>query len=284
MPEMDGYQATTKIRSDSRFVNLPIVAMTAHATIEERQRCLAAGMIDHIAKPIDPVALLETVGRFYRAATVVAETPGLENKTRPTPAAALDMKAGLSRVAGNQALYQKLLRQFVDQQASAVEQIQEALARKDVAVAERLAHTLKGVAGNIGATQVQSAAGALEKAIRDSAPATDVQSAMQQVATALAPVIAEIGAALPATVPETPKLPATSRVVDPVESREAAVKLTTLLSDMDPAAIEHMETNHVALRPLFADTEWLAFEELVRGYAFADAHAQLEQTLREESL
>ena len=286
MPEMDGYQATTKIRSDWRFVNLPIVAMTAHATIEERQRCLAAGMIDHIAKPIDPVALLETVGRFYRAAasTVAAETPGLENKTRPTPAAALDMKAGLSRVAGNQALYQKLLRQFVDQQASAVEQIQEALLRKEVAVAERLAHTLKGVAGNIGATQVQSAAGALEKAIREGAPAKNVQSAMQQVATALAPVIAEIGAALPATVPETPKPPATNRAVDPVESREAAVKLTTLLSDMDPAAIEHMETNHAALRPLFADAEWLAFEELVRGYAFADAHAQLEQTLREESL
>ena len=63
MPEMDGYQATTKIRADPRFVNLPIVAMTAHATIEERQRCLAAGMNDHISKPIDPVGLLETVGR-----------------------------------------------------------------------------------------------------------------------------------------------------------------------------------------------------------------------------
>jgi signal transduction histidine kinase/CheY-like chemotaxis protein/HAMP domain-containing protein len=269
MPEMDGYQATTKIRSDSRFVNLPIVAMTAHATIEERQRCLAAGMIDHIAKPIDPVALLETVGRFYRAAP--AAPPALP---------VLDMKAGLSRVAGNQALYQKLLRQFVDQQASAVEQIQEALARKDVALAERLAHTLKGVAGNIGATQVQSAAGVLEKAIRDGAPATDVQSAMQHAETTLAPVIAEIGAALPATVPEAQKPPAANRVVDPVESREAAVKLTTLLSDMDPAAIEHMETNHAALRPLFADAEWPAFEDLVRGYAFADAHARLEHVLK----
>jgi two-component system sensor histidine kinase/response regulator len=269
MPEMDGYQATTKIRSDSRFVNLPIVAMTAHATIEERQRCLAAGMIDHIAKPIDPVALLETVGRFYRAAPAAPPAPPV-----------LDMKAGLSRVAGNQALYQKLLRQFVDQQASAVEQIQEALARKDVALAERLAHTLKGVAGNIGATQVQSAAGVLEKAIRDGAPATDVQSAMQHAETTLAPVIAEIGAALPATVPEAQKPPAANRVVDPVESREAAVKLTTLLSDMDPAAIEHMETNHAALRPLFADAEWPAFEDLVRGYAFADAHARLEHVLK----
>jgi two-component system sensor histidine kinase/response regulator len=68
MPEMDGHQATAKLRSDPRFTVLPIIAMTAHATIEERQRCLAAGMNDHISKPIDPGNLLETVGRFYKPA------------------------------------------------------------------------------------------------------------------------------------------------------------------------------------------------------------------------
>ena len=68
MPEMDGYQATAKLRSDARFATLPIIAMTAHATIEERQRCLAAGMNDHIAKPIDPGNLFATVGRFYAPA------------------------------------------------------------------------------------------------------------------------------------------------------------------------------------------------------------------------
>src|SRR5262249_13070078 len=75
MPEMDGYQATAKLRGDSRFGGLPIIAMTAHATIEERQRCLAAGMNDHISKPIDPAALSDTVGRFYRRpqGPVVAE-------------------------------------------------------------------------------------------------------------------------------------------------------------------------------------------------------------------
>src|SRR5512136_1998510 len=66
MPEMDGYQATAKLRADPRFSTLPIIAMTAHATLEERQRCLAAGMNDHISKPIDPGNLFETVGRFYR--------------------------------------------------------------------------------------------------------------------------------------------------------------------------------------------------------------------------
>ena len=73
MPEMDGYQATAKIRSDARFASLPIIAMTAHATIEERQRCLAAGMNDHISKPIDPAALFETVARFYKPAAAARQ-------------------------------------------------------------------------------------------------------------------------------------------------------------------------------------------------------------------
>ena len=59
MPEMDGYQATQKIRSDPRFASFPIIAMTAHATIEERQKCLDAGMNGHVSKPIDPSSLFE---------------------------------------------------------------------------------------------------------------------------------------------------------------------------------------------------------------------------------
>src|SRR5262249_12779566 len=66
MPEMDGYQATAKLRADPRFITLPIIAMTAHATIEERQRCLAAGMNDHVSKPIDPASLFDTVSKFFR--------------------------------------------------------------------------------------------------------------------------------------------------------------------------------------------------------------------------
>jgi CheY-like chemotaxis protein len=75
MPEMDSYQATARIRSEPRFANLPIVTMTAHAAIEERQCCLAAGMNDHVSKPIDPTALFETVGRFYKPAAG-PERPG----------------------------------------------------------------------------------------------------------------------------------------------------------------------------------------------------------------
>src|SRR4030095_13762945 len=191
MPGMDGYQATARLRSDVSFVTLPIIAMTAHATIEERQRCLAAGMNDHVAKPIDPDNLFETVGRFYKPGAAAAPADARADSTSPQPAdnlpaiAGLDTKDGLSRVGGNRVLYMKLLRQFIEQHAHTVEQVSDALAKGDTALAERHAHTLKGVAGNIGSTQVQSTAGALEKAIRDRAAATNVDAAQRHLAGAL---------------------------------------------------------------------------------------------------
>src|SRR5213075_1558177 len=167
MPEMDGYQATAKLRSDARFAALPIIAMTAHATIEERQRCFASGMNDHISKPIDPNSLFETVARYYRsgpetsasvpaiaitsystsntAGVAVAESRA--DKLEMPPVEGLDSAEGLLRVAGKRKLYLKLLRQFCAQKWDAPGKIAEMLNAGDRPAAERKAHTVKGVAG-----------------------------------------------------------------------------------------------------------------------------------------
>ncbi len=292
MPEMDGYQATARLRSDARFSTLPIIAMTAHATIEERQRCLAAGMNDHISKPIDPGMLFGTVGRFYKPATPSPSPSGGEKvaqdrTTEPgddlPPIAGLDTKDGLSRVAGNRKLYLKLLRQFIEQQGPAVGQISAALAQGDVALTERLAHTIKGVAGNIGARSVQAAAGALEKLIRDRAASGEVEAAKGRLAGALDPLLAQLRAAVSAPAPEA-TAPASAPTADPALSREAAARMTRLLSEFDPGAADFIEQNQAALRPLFAGDTWTQFEKLVRNYAFAEAQAQLEQALKKVPL
>ena len=85
MPEMDGFQATAKIRSDPRFAKLPIVAMTAHATMEERQRCLDAGMNDHVSKPIDPDALYATLERWVKPRVRVEVESAESPPARPAP-------------------------------------------------------------------------------------------------------------------------------------------------------------------------------------------------------
>jgi two-component system, sensor histidine kinase and response regulator len=288
MPVMDGHQAVAKIRSDTRFAKLPVLAMTAHATVEERQRCIAEGMNDHISKPIDPDNLFETVGRFYKPANPT-ETPApvvakaaeaIAPKADDLPAiAGLDTNDGLTRVAGNQKLYLKLLRQFVEQQGPAIMEITAALAAGDVALAERLAHTLKGVAGNIGAKSVHGVAAALEKVIRSKAPTAEVESAKQQTAAALDPLIAGLNASLGSPVAKS-AASTPAPMVDPVKLRETAAQLTKLLSEFDPGAADFIETNRPALQPLFPDDSWSGFEKLVQGYSFADAQVQLEQRLK----
>jgi two-component system sensor histidine kinase/response regulator len=280
MPEMDGYQATAALRANPRLVSLPIIAMTAHATVEERQRCLAAGMNDHVAKPIDPVALFDTVGKFYQAPDDVpaAAPPSVTSASDGLPAVpGLDTGDGMSRVAGNQKLYLRLLRVFADEQRDAPQRIAEALRRQDVAVAERTAHTLKGVAGNLGAHDVQAAAGRLESLLRDRAPADDIEAARQQVAALLEPLVAGLRNAL---TPSAERSIATATVVvDAAQSRKAGAQLRTLLSDSDPGAGDFLDTNRDALRALFDDASWAEFEALVQGYAFEDAHERLQRAL-----
>ena len=294
MPEMDGYQATAKLRSDARFGKLVIIAMTAHATMEERQRCLEAGMNDHLSKPIDPALLYETVGRFYQPPVGGEEKPKADIATTPKgeatttngdelPAiAGLDTKDGLSRVAGNRKLYLKLLRQFAEQQGPAVGQITEATAKGDMALAERVAHTLKGVAGNIGAKAVQEAAGVLEKRIRERVAAEEVEAAKRGVATVLEPLMSQLRKAAGAPAAAEPE-PEPVVAVDPAKSREAAERLNGLLAEFDPGAVEFMGANRAALRALFAGESWARFEKLVQDYAFAEAQAELgraRETLR----
>jgi two-component system, sensor histidine kinase and response regulator len=282
MPEMDGYQATARLRADSRLAALPIIAMTAHATVEERQRCLAAGMNDHVAKPIDPAVLFETVARFYKPAE---DAPAPDRPASATPVealpsiAGLDTSDGLARVGGNRKLYVKILRQFADQQGPAIDQVADGLASGDLALAERLAHTLKGVAGNIGATEVQSFAALLERAIRDRAPGDEIERARQRVGAVLGPLTTGIGAALAGAGSEesTPAQPVTP--ASPAQSRQAAVQLAALLSDSDPSAGEFVDANRDPLRALFDAASWPEFEALVQGYNFAEAQARLEHVL-----
>ena len=282
MPEMDGYQATAKIRSDERFAKLPIIAMTAHATIEEKQRCLAAGMNDHVSKPIDPAALFETVSRFYKPKDASANPPtpvavGANDFELPT-IDGLDTQDGLTRVAGNRHLYRKLLRQFVEQQGGSVAEITTALAELDPALAERTAHTLKGVAANLGAKQVQAAASVLEEIIRHRGGNEETAPALHQVSKVLEPLLETLRISLPP--PELSKpAPVSQAPIDPAKARAAAEQLAQLLADFDSAAVEFIETNQSALSPMFPADAWAEFEKLVQNYAFSDAEARLGQAM-----
>jgi PAS domain S-box-containing protein len=198
MPEVDGLTATRMLRAETRFNDLPIIAMTAHALVEERERCLQAGMNDHVTKPIDPDALFSTLARWTKPQQVASGSirPNVPTETEPAvpQIEGIDIAGGLARVAGNKRLYRSLLEQFAAKQADADLKIGEALAKGDRESAERLAHTLKGIAGNIGIVAVQEAAAKVEKAVRENDSLTVVYNT--ELKNALEPQIMHIREAL----------------------------------------------------------------------------------------
>jgi HPt (histidine-containing phosphotransfer) domain-containing protein len=280
MPVMDGHQATSKIRSDPRFTALPIYAMTAHATLEEREFCLANGMNGHIAKPIDPALLFDTLSKVPRRAADIAGMAATPEGAGAVPAElppvdGLDSADGVRRVGGNNRLYVKLLRQFASQQADAVGQIRAALAANDVETATRLAHTLKGVAGNLGAGGVQNAAAAVETLLRDGAPADPTSQALEQLAGVLHPLLARLRSVLETSTTASASAPA----VAPTLTRAVAAQLTQLFAGFDTSAVTFVEENQASLRPAFDAATWDQFMRKTQEFAFADAQALLDQML-----
>jgi two-component system sensor histidine kinase/response regulator len=278
MPVMDGFQATARIRADERFAQLPIVAMTAHATLEERQRCLAGGMNDHVAKPIDPGLLYETLARIGGRVTAARTVPDRGNVAFAVPEVdGLDTADGLDRVAGNEKLYRKLLRQFVEQQAAAVTEIRAHMSGRRRDEAERAAHTLKAVSGSLGARDVQAAAGAVEELIRERAAAKKVDAALERLSATLDPLVHLLVQALGTNEPS----PRTAAPVDSSAVRDAVVELTRLLADFDAGAVDYVEEHEGALRSLFDEAGWSEFTKRTQGFAFGEALSLLETVSRD---
>jgi two-component system, sensor histidine kinase and response regulator len=178
MPVMDGVEATRALRQVDRLAGLPVVAMTANAMEQDRQRCLNAGMNDFLAKPIDPQALRAALLRWISPAAVQARTPREPRHPGydlPEGVAGLDTALGLANMAGKRGLYLAILRRYARGQRDVGQQIRRALGSGDRATAHRLSHTLKGLSANVGATQVQRLALALEQAIREREPLESLQ-------------------------------------------------------------------------------------------------------------
>jgi CheY-like chemotaxis protein len=191
MPVMDGLSATKAIRARADLSQLPIIAMTAHAMRGDRDKSLAAGMNDHVSKPIDPGELFATLQRWIppktRAPVAAAvshpDTPSVELPDLP----GYDMEAGLNRMSGNQRLYRESLIKF-ERDFADVDQRLLALLRADQREeAERLAHSLKGVAGTLGHDALQQAAEAIECGVRDQS--SDLEQRLHALADALAPAL-----------------------------------------------------------------------------------------------
>ncbi len=209
MPDMDGATATREIRKQEAFRKLPIIAMTANAMATDVQLCLESGMNDHIAKPIDMEELLDKLRRWIQPPIDHGSGPTDKIAQKPDPQidrverkdlpniAGLHTDLGLKRVMGKMDLYLDLLKTYVENQGQTPEWIRQNLADGNYPIAERLAHTIKGINGNIGAKELQDMAGQIEKAIKHGMPLEKIQAMLLPFAEATERLITGLKSSLP---------------------------------------------------------------------------------------
>jgi CheY-like chemotaxis protein len=287
MPGMDGVAATRCIRANPLGATVPVVAMTANAMHSDREKCLGAGMVDFVTKPIDPDELFRVLLRWtaprHRLAPGPADAPAPVAKAFGGPAMVLpafveglDQAAGLRRVMGKQHRYLAMLKGFADTQANVPQAIAQSLAEHDIPTATRLAHTLKGLAGNVASAEVVRAAAAVEQALHSRAGDGVRAGLLASLATSLAAQIAAIQRVLP---PDEAQPRDTDFDLQGADHLDALCRELEVLLANDDGNAERLLAEHAALfRAAFA-SHFVALQTAVNTFDSEQALAILQEAI-----
>ena len=269
MPVMDGYDATRHIREDLGRAELPIIAMTANALASDRERCLACGMNDHIAKPIDIAKLRSTLAHWL--GQLAPDAPLTEAPSAPPESSEhINSSTAIARLGGNQALHARLLGRFAEDQRNFTARLEDAQARGAVDEMILLVHTVRGLAGNIGADKLGKLAGELEACLKKQPTETErIAQLRQALDESLNGVLATIARH---TFPAAPA-PATDGELDPT----ALARLQVLLNDADASAVHEFETIVATLRTKLDPQRVDELARAIAGYDFEAATVILDQ-------
>jgi PAS domain S-box-containing protein len=254
MPVMDGLTATQEIRKLPQFKDLAILAMTANAMDQDVQKCAAAGMNDHVAKPIDPEVLFNALLKWIKPKQLMAEKEkpltqdmalaATDEVGRLQAIGGLNVNLGLKRVMGKLPLYLKMLKKYVETGIQSLGDLKAAVEANDSETGERIAHTLKGINGNIGASALQAMADNIEKHIKDEADFNMVMAEITVLVAAQTEMVNLIANAIAVSAPAPDSTPVSNhqagsvaQAIDP----KLLEQLIAMLKDNDTQAMLHLE-------------------------------------------
>jgi two-component system sensor histidine kinase/response regulator len=265
MPILDGVEAARRLRADPRFDRLPIIAMTANVMAQDRQRCLDAGMDDFTPKPIDPPILMATLACWIREGRTTDSVEALASSTPMVQ----DLRFGLARVGGRPERMRHFLQRLRTAMPELLGRIASALEAGDRSEAALHAHSIKGMAGNLGAAALAKAAAVLETALRSGAGADAIELHQTGLTLAFARWQDEVAPIL-----------AEAPVDTAADDRHVAGELRELLAENDAEAVEwlltHGERLHAHLGAAAAE-----ISALVLAYDFPAALVRLDATLEQ---
>ncbi len=271
MPEMDGYQATEKIKGDPATANIPIIAMTAHAMAGDKERCLARGMDDYVSKPIDPDELKNVLSKWLEEVELPFDSRQQEVVAEWSfPPPGIELESVLSRLGQNRKLLVSVLREFIAGHEEDMQFIKEALENSERQSIAAKAHGIKGAAGNIGAQQLYEAAVEFEQLVLAN---TDVSSAFNRFKKRYLSFAAE----LTVWLEEQSKL--TSETAEVLSNRELIGGMEELIGLLSEAS-GLSDDKWLDIRPsveLQAADLVSKVDELLDDYEFEQAGVTLEQ-------
>ncbi|MBF0295162.1 MAG: response regulator [Magnetococcales bacterium] len=288
MPVLDGYGATRAILSHCPDLPTPIIAMTANAMPRDLEACKAVGMRDHVIKPIDVAHLFSVLKRHIPAkmppvkpavAGPRASKNAILSRLPPDSFPGLRVEEGLARIQGDEALYTRFVRLFLDEQAPTLTGVTEAMAHGQFPEAARLVHALKGVAGNLGAMELHRCAARLEEALVSPAP-EEALPLLPELLAAFETVVASMQAVLEHMASASPA--ATTPPADPVAplDQTALLELHELLLNRDLHAGRLLEKLAPGLRNAGLSEEADELETLVGRLRYDDAARLIDRMVR----
>ncbi len=283
MPVMDGYEATIAIRKDDQFKDLPIVAMTADAMTGVRDQVKEVGMNDYVTKPIIPKELWNALTKWISPGKRTPSPEYMKQKEKNSneimipDIQGLNIEEGLSHVSWNKKLYLSLLTKFRDGYSSTIREINEAIEKGDRELAVRLAHTVKGVAGNIGAVKVQEASYALEKGLKGE---KENEQNISTLENSLSELIKNLNLAVLDTN-ESKNSIQPKETINAEELHKLLQKLVPQLEKRKPKpSKEIVEKIEEYKLPDESESEIRKLSKFVKKYKFKDALATLEKLLK----
>ncbi len=293
MPIMDGMEATRIIRTLARGQSVPIIAMTANVFTEDRQRCLEAGMNDHIAKPVDPEKLytllnswipdtinLQPEASEVKCASVTTDSPNTKTIESTIPllcSPLLDMPKGVHYFGGKQKHYFKMLIKFTKTHRHDAQTLHDLLAAGKIHDVVRIAHSLKGLCATLGAETVKSLAETLEYQLHQTTDLTEIDDLLSQLDQELHALCQFINALNLA--PEVPDI----ETMAPEVINASLLRLEALLAEDDLQSADVWQTLAPALREHLGTGNIDRLTKQIENFDFPAALDSLRALIKDNS-